>query len=290
MATRVLSMVGLIVPLIFLVGCEDKHVSYTDPVDAHAGTKGRPAELVQAENLIRKGRAAEAQTVARKWLEGKKGHAYEAEAHYLVGQALVEQGKHEEAKKDLDMAVKLAPDRTTKGLAILSRADCNYELKKYHKASRNYHVLEQLFRDVRGVPHDEVIFKLGMCNKMAGQTETADYWFDKVVEMYAHGPYAAEARKQHSELNASRKGEPRYYTLEMASLPNEAAAQKEAEIYRKKGYRDVHVKKISILSTTYYSVRVGKYFNKNDAKRALEDAELSGLHASIRPAEIKTFK
>lgn len=250
----------------------------------------RPEALKTAADQIRAGQGAAAEQTATAWLAQHKGDPFEAEGHYLAGQAQFAQGKYQAAKESQDFAVDLAPERTTKALAMLARADCNFQMGNYHLASRQYHWLEELYRDVTAVPNDEVLFKLGMSAKMAGFPETADYWFDKVVELHATGTYAAEARRQHSKLGPAESGEPTYYTLELASFGDESKALAEAETYRQKGYRDVQVQKTSMLGTTYYAIHVGKYFNKLDANQAKEDAELAGLNPAIRPGVINVPK
>ena len=99
------------------------------------------------------------------------------------------------------LAIDSAGDRTLKALAMLGRANCNLAMQKYSLASRQYHWLETMYRDVKAVPQDEVLFKLGLATKKAGCPETADYWFKQVIELYATGPYAAQAKLQHSKYN-----------------------------------------------------------------------------------------
>ncbi len=278
---------GAVLSLGMLTGCNDDKVTYTDPVSESRSPLVRPEPLKLAAEEIRAGKPKVAQQRVEAWLTAHENSPFGAEARYLRGQALFEQGQYLPAKESHDIAIEKAPDRTLKALAILARADCNFKMKKYNKASRQLHWLETVFRDITALRNDEVMYKLGLCHKMVGQTTTADYWFDKVIEMHATGPFAADARRQHSKLGPGKNTVPTFYSLELASFSDERKALQEAEIYREKGYREVSVHQTTILSTTYYSVQVGKYFNKNDAKRALDDAELSGLHASIKPSYVR---
>ena len=276
-----LSLGALLVAL--ASGCGDKRQAEVTPVNAATAQGARPEVLTRASDEIRAGQAAAAQGRLQTWLSGNAGHPCRAEAHYLLGQALSAQGQFEAAKKSHDQAIDLTKDRTLKALAMLGRADCNYEMKKYHLASRQYHWLEEMYRDVTAVNHAEVLFKLGLCAKFAGFQETADYWFDRVIELYATSEFAAEARREHTKLGPAETGEPKFYYLEVASYGEEKLALTEAEAFRAKGYADVRVEPISMMGTKYYSVRIGKFANRMDAKRAMEDAEMSGLSASIRP-------
>ena len=273
--------------LILPAGCPGgRSASFTTPVDTKAAQAARPEALNQATLEIRAGQGAHAQARVQAWLNANASSPYRAEGFYLLGQAQFTQKDFQAAKASHDQALDLTQDRTTKALAMLGRADCNYELTKFHEASRQYHWLEEMYRDVTAVPHDELLFKLGLCAKKVGLSETADYWFNRVVELYGTGTYAAEARRMNSKLGPGATGEATFYSLEMASFGDEAKALQEAETYRAKGYSDVKVEAFQMLGTTYYSVQVGRFTNRNDAKRAKEDAELAGLSASIRPALI----
>ncbi|MBI3830364.1 MAG: SPOR domain-containing protein [Planctomycetes bacterium] len=270
----------------FLSGCGPKKTGeFTTPPDSRVAESSRPAELNASIQDIRAGRCADAEARMQAWLEDKNNllSPFRPEGHYLLGQAQFGQGKYKEAKVNLDLAEDKARDRTTKALAQFARADCNYALGKYSLAIDQYMWIEQFYRDVTAVPHDELLFKLGMTNKKLEFTETADYWFNKVIELYATGKYAEQAKLEHSKLGPGETGEPKYYTLEVGAFSDEKKALTEAEIFRQKGYRDVRVEPYTITGNPYYGVYVGRYFNKNDAKRAKEDAELSGLTASIKP-------
>lgn len=270
----------------FVTGCGPKKTGeFTTPTDVRQAHASRPEALNLAISEIKANRGAEAEARMKVWLEDENNvlSPHRPEGHYLLGQAQFIQGKYKEAKISHDLAEDRAKDRTTKALAQFARADCNYKLEKYALCIDQYMWLEQFYRDVTAVPHDELLFKLGMANKQLGFTETADYWFHRVIELYANGPYAADAKLQHSKLGGGESGEPKFYTLEVGQYNDEKKALAEAEVYRQKGYREVRVEQSTLMGNTYYSVYVGKYFNKIEAKRAQEDAEMSGLTASIKP-------
>jgi TolA-binding protein len=291
---RVVWSLPLIVVLGLLAGCDkDKDqaaATRAETVDLAAPAAGRPAALAQAEKQVRAGQTAEAETGLRGWLNANPDSPYRAEGWYLLGQALFARKDFKGAKQCHEQAIKGPADRSLKALAMFARADCNYELGDYRVASRQYHWLEQFYRDVTAVPHDELLFKLGMCARLAGFPETADYWFNKVIELYATGKYAAEARRLNSQLGPGKTGEPTYYSLEVASYPDEQKALAEAQAFREKGYREVTVQKVDMLGTAYYCVNIGKYFNRNEALRAKQDAEFAGITASLRPGFISIPK
>ncbi|MCZ7647639.1 MAG: SPOR domain-containing protein [Planctomycetota bacterium] len=281
MTTR--RLVTALLPVLMLAlaaGCGDKKAAQAPVQDPLV----RPAVLAQSSELIRSNRGAEAEAQLGPWLEENPKSAFTAEGHYLMGQALFAQGRYEEAKRHHDRCLDETKDRTLKALAHLGRADCSFQLQDYHKASRQYHWLEEVYRDVTAVPPDEVLFKLGMSCKLAGFPETGDYWFKKVIELYGTSEYAEKARREHSWLSQDENGNPRYYSLEVASFSDEQKALAEAEVYRQKGYADVRVERRPIVGTDYYCIHVGNFVNRNDAIKAKEDAELAGLKTEIRPS------
>lgn len=272
--------------LVALTGCNPR-----DEGSAAVPAAPRPEALSTAASEIKAGKSAEAQARMESFLKENPKGLYAAEAQYLLGQSLAAQGKYEAGKKHLDQAIDDTDDRILKGLAALGRADCNMALQKWHLASRQYHWLETMYRDVKAIPQDEVLFKLGLSTKKAGFPETADYWFKQVIELYATGPYAAQAKAQHSKYTPADPSEqPRVYTLEVSHSSDSKKSEAEAEILRSKGYRDVQVIATTYNSMPMYEVHIGKFQNKSDAMRAQTDAELAGLSTTIRPAAIEPLK
>jgi TolA-binding protein len=285
---------------LMLGGCdqdkdEDEKVGPASlPAGTEAGTTApapRPDALVQATNEIKAGKPADAQPRLEAFLKEEPKSNYRPEALYLLGQALAAQGQFEDAKKKLDDAIDSTEDRTLKALAMLGRADCNLAQQKWHPASRQYHWLETMYRDVKALPQDELMFKLGLSTKKAGFPETADYWFKQVIELYATGPYAAQARQLHTQYTPEDPDQkPRVYTLEVNNHGNQQKADAEADALRAKGYRDVQVIATTRNDLPTYEVHVGKFENKNDALRAQTDAELAGLATRVRPATVEYLK
>jgi tetratricopeptide (TPR) repeat protein len=249
-------------------------------------TDGRPATLAQAEADIRAGQPAKAEEALSVWVTKNSASLYRSEGLYLLGQAQFYQGKYSEAKKTQDLALDSKPNHVLKALEMFARADCNMKLGNFGKASRQYHWIEQFYRDVRAVPHDELMFKIGLASKLEGFPEWGNYWFNQVVEKYATGPWAAEARRLNTELNGEKGDAPKYYSLASGYYTDEKKAQAEAEVFKKKGYKDVEVKSFGYAETTYYEVHVGKFFNKLDAEVAKDDADLGGTKFSVRPAPV----
>jgi TolA-binding protein len=255
-------------------------------------TSTRPDTLTQAERQIRSGEVGEAEALLRGWLTANADSAYMPEAEYMLGQARFAQGDYAGAKfyheKVLDHR---NVDRSLKALAYFARADCNYEMQSYFTASRQYHCLETVYRDVRAVPHDELLFKLGMATRQAGFEETSNYWFNKVIELYATTKWGAEARKMNTTLNGSRDGVPTRYVLEVKKYNDEAKALSAADELRKKGYASVDVQEeTNLLGNRFYRLTVGRFFNRNEALSAKEDADMAGLSTSIHPGLMDTSK
>ena len=279
--------------LLILSGCNEERDEGPAPMAANTAVAPaeRPAELGSAADAIRGNRPADAQQTVEAFLKDNPKGPYTAEARYLHGQSLAAQGQYEEAKKSLDEAIDGTQDRTLKGLAMLGRADCNMALGKYQLASRQYHWLENMYRDVKAIPQDEVLYKCGLATKKAGFDETADYWFKQVIECYATSPYAEKARQQHTAFTPPDPAkEPRVYTLQVEAYSSEKKAEAEAEILREKNYRDVQVIPCTRSGHPVWEVHVGKFGNKNDAARAQTDAELAGLPTTIRPAIVEPLK
>ncbi|MGD0090942.1 MAG: SPOR domain-containing protein [Planctomycetota bacterium] len=273
-----------------LPGCDDDRDGAPAGASATAAAP-RPEALVLAVSEIKGGKSADAQKRLEAFLAQEQKSVYRPEALYLLGQSLAAQGQYAEGKNKLDEAVSQAQDRTLKALAMLGRADCNMAMQKFSLASRQYHWLETMYRDVKAVPQDELLYKLGLACKKAGFPETADYWFKQVIDLYATGPYFADAKKEHSKYTPADPDEkPLQYTLEVSNFGDQQKAEKEAAILREKGYRDVQVISTTRNSFPCYEVHIGKFANKSDALRAQTDAELTGLSVKIRPGIIEPLK
>jgi TolA-binding protein len=255
-------------------------------------TSARPDTLTQAERQIRSGEVGEAEAQLRGWLAANADSAYVPEAEYMLGQARFSQKDYAGAKFFHDKVLDHKKvDRSLKALAYFARADCNYEMQSYATASRQYHYLETFYRDVRAVPHDELLFKLGMATRKAGFEETSNYWFNKVVELYATTKWGQEARKMNTKLNGSKDGVPTLYVLEVKKFDDEAKALNAADELRKKGYASVDVQEeTNVVGNRFYRLTVGRFFNRNEALRAKEDADMAGLPTSIHPGLMDTSK
>lgn len=290
------------VPLLIGAGClaalsgcsnkdKDDEVVVASATATAPATTPRPNALTAAISDIRGGRPADAEPRLEAFLEAEPKSIYAPEAHYLMGQALAAQGQHADAKKQLEKAIDDAKDRTLKALALLGRADCNMALRDFSLASRQYHWLETMYRDVKALPQDELMYKLGLATKNAGAPGTADYWFKQVIELYATGPYYEKAKLEHTAFNPIDPDvAPRVYSLGVSSFAKKEKAEAEADVLREKGYRDVQVIETTENSFPVYNVHIGKFANKNDAIRARTDAELAGLNTQIHPAIIEPLK
>ena len=278
--------------LVILPGCEkdqDQDQARADnTIPAAAITVTRSPDLSQAEDDIRAGNNAQAQSRCETFLQQDPKSKFAPDAHYLLGKALLAQGKPEDAKKHFEKAIDDAQSRLLKGSAMLGRANCNLELKNYHLASRQYHWLDSMYRDVKGIPQDEVLFKCGLACKKAGNSDTANYWFRQTIELYSMSPYAEEAKRESSAYNpVDPQRKPLVYTLKVDTWNNRQKADEEAEQLRAKGYRDVEVIEITEYGNKAYQVHVGKFATKNEAARAETDAELAGLKTTMSPKTLK---
>lgn len=271
--------------LFALNGCNDR-----DAASPAASAAPRPDALQLAITEIRTGQCAAAQARCEAFLTENKGSNYAPEAEYLLGQAMVAQGDLKAGKKHLERSIDDTDDRTLKALGMLARADCNMSLGEYSLASRQYHWLETMYRDVKAIPQDELMYKLGMACKKSDAQGTADYWFRQVIESYATGPYFEKAKMEHSAYAPDLAATPRIYSLEVAAHGKPEKADEEAQLLRDKGYRDVQVIETTRNDHPIYEVHVGKFENRSDALRAYTDADLAGLHTKIRPAVIEPLK
>jgi len=271
--------------LLALTGCNDR-----DKESPAASAAPRPEALQLAIVEIRSGQCASAQQRCEAFLAENKDSNYAPEAHYLCGQAMVAQGDAKGGKAHLERVIDDTDDRTLKALGMLARADANMALGDYTMASRQYHWLETMYRDVKAIPQDELMYKLGMSCKKTDAQGTADYWFRQVIESYATGPYYEKAKMEHSKYAPDLTNTPRIYTLEVSAHGKMEKAEEEAKLLREKGYRDVNIVETTRNSHPVYEVHVGKFENKSDALRAYTDADLAGLHTKIRPAVIEPLK
>jgi len=296
-----LNAFAALLALCMLAGCDNDRepdaANAASPAIIPAGNKNvepapRPDVLNQASEEVREGKFTEAQQRLEEFLSQEpKKSPFRAEALYILGQSQSGANDFETAKKNYDLSIDLAEDRSLKALAMLGRADCNMQLRKYQLASRQYHWIETMYRDVRSVQPDELLFKLGLATKMGGTRDVADYWFKQVIELYAQSPYAERAKQEHSLYtpdDASKK--PLVYTLEVTHFSKLAKAEAEAQILRDKGYRDVQVISTTRFALPAHEVHMGKFGNQADVIRAQTDAELAGLKTTIRPSLIQPLR
>jgi hypothetical protein len=211
------------------------------------------------------------------------------EQRLVKAQIMVEQGGYKEAKERFEAIIKSNVSRSIDGRAKIGRADCNYGLGKYSLASRQYHWVEQFYRDVPDVKQDEVMYKLGMACKKAEAIDLADYWFGQVIEFYATGAYAEKARVEHSGLALTGNVETPY-TVEVGSFTTEKKAREFADKLEADGYEQVAVVPTTAMGFSYWDVHVGRYRTKLEAKQKENEMIVAGLGAAVRPAAIRLFK
>ena len=286
--TTILFVAIVVIPI---VGC-DKNEDEREANSMFTASQPRPAALTAAAEDLKSNKPKMAEDRLQVFIKAEPKSGFWPEAQYMLGQSFAKQGDYEEAKKHLELAIDNSGDRTLKALAMMGRADCNLAMEKYSLASRQYHWIETMYREVKALPQDEVMYKLGLATKRAGFPDTADYWFNQVIELYGTGPYAADAKRENTKYNppADSDEKPLVYSLEMKSFSDETKANAEADKLRAKGYRDVEVIATTQNSNPVYEVHCGKFFNKNDAKRAKTDCDLAGIPATIRPAIIEPLK
>ena len=172
---------------------------------------------------------------------------------------------------------------------MFGRADCNMGLERYSLASEQYHWIEVNYKDVKAIHQDELMFKLAMASKKAGNQDWANYWFERVNELYNTGPYAERARNEikrtNPVTNKVEQGEVAYW-LQVDTYGSKEKAEAVAADLRAKQYRDVEVVASSRVNFPVWEVRVGKFNNRNQASRAQVDAQLVGLNTSVHPTTI----
>jgi len=290
-----LSIVLVATAFVVLTGC-DKNRDDDGPATVSANyspdAAARPPELVESYNALQSGQHAQAFSSAQGYLQSQPNGPYRAEALFLCGRSSANQGNYEGGKKYFEDAIDTAHDRNLKALAMLGRADCNYGMEKYSLASRQYHWLETMYKDVKPLHQDEVMFKLGMASKKAGNQDWANYWFNQVNELYHTGPYAERARAENTNFTppANSDQKPLVYSLEAYVYDKSDKAENAAAMLRSKGYRDVEVKKSTRNSLVVYEVHTGKFTSRNEAGRAQVDAKLAGLDTEVRPMTVEPIK
>ena len=291
---RIIALLALLSLAILLTGCDKRDGD--EPAQASfetsAPVESRPPELVGAYTSLQSGQPAQAFTSAHAFLQAQPDSRYRPEALYLCGQSLSAQGDFERGKKFHEEAIDRAQDRNLKALAMLGRADCNYGMGHFSLASRQYHWLQTMYKDSRPLHQDEVMFKLGMSSKKAGNPEWADYWFNQVNELYNTGAYAERARAENSHFTPTAEAheKPLVYYLDAYEFGKPEKAEEAAGALRSKGYRDVEVVKTTRSKQTVYEVHVGKFNNRAEAGRAQVDAKLEGLSTSVRPGTLEPLK
>lgn len=291
---RISASITLLALAVLLSGCDkgDGDEPAQASFETSATVESRPPELVGSYTALQSGQPAQAFTSAHTFLQAQPDSPYRAEALYLCGQSLAAQGEFERGKKFHEEAIERAQDRNLKALAMLGRADCNYGMGNYSLASRQYHWLQTMYKGARPLHQDEIMFKLGMSSKKAGNGEWADYWFNQVNELYNTGPYAERARAENSHFTPplAAHEKPLVYYLDAYEFGKPEKAEEAAGALRSKGYRDVEVVKTTRSKQVVYEVHVGKFNNRVEAGRAQVDAKLEGLSTSVRPGTVEPMK
>lgn len=283
-----------IAAVVLLTGCdnEEEHRMEASQRFFTDTAAQRPSEIAQAYTELQSGQPGQAYATAQGFIDTHPGNPYRPEAYYVAGQALAAQGQFEQGKDRLDVAIDKTHDRNLKALAMLGRADCNMGLGNYNQASRQYHWLEVNYKDVKPLQQDEVMFKLGIAAKKAGNHDWADYWFNQVNELYHSGQYAERARQENSHFNPppDKNEKPLVYYLEANEFNHIDRAEEAAAALRAKGYRDVEVVASTRNRFPVYEVHVGKFLSRAEAGRAQVDASLAGLSVSVRPGTVEPLK
>jgi len=260
---------------LFATGCR-----MTDPFDRQP-----PAAFTEADRLSKAGKFGLARDAFADFAASPEAGDFKWEALYWAGRNALELGETLEAEARFDEVLRARPYRRLRVLALAglgavaySRVPPDYHKAKglYADAVRSMGLLSDADRE--RVEPDKILFLLGMCHWNLKEWERGDACFDRVMDEYADGDFAKEAKRHNTRV----VGLPlqAYFYAEVATYAARAdAARRAKELAGQKAY----VEPVKHERETRYSVRIGRYDTRGEAEAKCKELRASGIKAVAKP-------
>ncbi|MCX7804402.1 MAG: SPOR domain-containing protein [Planctomycetota bacterium] len=264
-------------------GCGGRTFARGTGTGAEVKPEPVPPELAK---LIEECRAGKYDTACPALYEYSSAHAdspHRALAQYWLGYGEFRR-QHYNAAAEAFAVAACTDDIPLKGKALLGRGDALFQLGRFREAAGCYAWVDRNCQNVKSIAPDEVLFKLGMCYKVRNMTEQADNYFNTILQLYAHGDYAMEARRMHS-VYGKDPARPRFFELEAGVYTSKQQAEARAREIRSLKVDDVYVLPIDTgLGETRYAVRFGRFDTYNQARLKAQQLKQDYLlSASVTP-------
>ena len=166
------------------------------------------------------------------------------------------------------------PENPYKWVVLQLLANNEYALKMYPSAGDHYREAAEL---TTGKEKIDLIYLQGVCLQLSGNFDEAHRIFHEVLDKSKVGSPIRDRAYRRLEL-------PKYFTIQVGTYANFKNAEKQVMTLKNAGYT-VNVETSKEAGGERYRIRVGRYFNRDKAKRA----ERKILESKILPPDAGTF-
>ncbi len=225
-------------------------------------------ELSTAWEYFLKGRYNISERIVNSLLEEKN---FSPDVYYLKALILLRTGDFERARIYFE---KLSfYGKNWSEISLISQADSFFQQGKLSQAKSIYQTFLKRYPHSSYLP--EVLYKYAQILRKEGSWEEAKTYFRKVVNDWPHSLFATFARKLLSEDEF-------YFCVQVGSFLNYDNAYNLTVRIKNMGY-PAYIKKVEYRGELYYRVRIGKYSDKNSARKVCAQLRKKGIHGIIYP-------
>ena len=253
----VLVIVGL---LAALAGCGHTYLSANSQ-----------ASLSQARSDLDAGRLPEAERQLSALISANGASSVLSELHYLRGVARQKQGRYLEARQDFTLGATSRGTRQTQVFSAVALANMDFEEGCDAPAISLYR--QALDSNVRDLPIDLMLLRLGVALQRQGRWTEADDIFARLISQYPKSPLVPQAR-QRFEATA--------FTVQAGLFVDRRNADALAANLRS---RNFPVSQSVTLSDnrTAYLVNVGRFRTFDEARATAQRLQAVGVAGVIKP-------
>ncbi len=208
-----------------------------------------------------------------------------ARCHYIIGQAYLQRGMPQTARKTFDVIRLQYPKTTWLANAYVGIADTYYREKQYKKAIENYKKsMTSRFLNQAG---STVYYKLARSYRALKNEDSAKYNEGIIRKNYPDSLEAKLLLSGYSKSNSTKTSSKRTvskskkqssgenYAIQICYTPYKGAASNLANKYRTKGYT-ANVKATKYKGKARYKVLIGKYKSKSSAESLMKKLKKNG--------------
>lgn len=257
--------------------------------DPRAAGIPEPPALLSAQQDFRDGKSGRARDVFANFAASPVAAEYKWEALYWIGRCELELGRAKEAESRFEEVLRENPYPFLRVLTLSGLGAVAYSKMPpdYFAARRHYREASNMMRylsddDLARVGPDKILFFLGMCHWNLREQKKAEACFERVMEEYAEGDFARDAKRHHSRYGGEPVPEGAWHSAEVAVCAMREAAEHHVRKLAEKGFQ-AHIEKIKHERGWVYSVRVGRYNTSDEAEAMCRELEAAGIPAVVTP-------